>query len=248
MTRFPDHFSDHAGVYARFRPSYPAALFDYLAAQTRGRERVWDCGTGSGQAALALAAHFESVVASDPSIQQVAHAFPNEHVTYVVATAEASPLADASCDLITIAQALHWFDTERFFAEARRVLRAGGVLAAWCYELMQVSPAVDAVVGDYYRDIVGPYWPSQRRLVDEGYRSIAFPFEEWQAPSLAIEADLDLPALLGYLDSWSAARRYRKAHGEDPQAAIRAALREAWGEPTGRRPIRWPLSLRIGRK
>ncbi len=247
MTRFADHFSGHAGVYAQFRPHYPAALFDYLAAQTRAHERVWDCGTGSGQAAVALAERFAMVVASDPSVRQLVHAAGHRRVAYCAATAEAPPLATASCDLITVAQALHWFDTARFFAAARRVLRPGGVLAVWCYELMQVVPAVDAVVTRFYRDVVGDYWPPQRRLVEEGYRSLDFPFAEWQAPPLAIEAQLDLPALQGYLDSWSAAQRYRQARGTDPQDAIRCELQAAWGDPVVRRRVRWPLRLRIGR-
>lgn len=244
---FADHFSGHAGVYARFRPRYPAALFDYLAAQTPRRGRVWDCGTGSGQAAVALAGYFETVVASDPSAQQIANAERHARVSYFVSTAECPPLATGSCDLITVAQALHWFDAARFFDAARRILRPGGVLAAWCYELMSVTPAIDAVVRHYYHEVVGPYWPPQRKLVEEGYRSMAFPFDEWQGPPIAIETELELPALLGYLDTWSAAQRYRQARGAEPQDQVRAALLAAWGDPAQSRQVCWPVSLRIGR-
>ncbi|KAA3629717.1 MAG: class I SAM-dependent methyltransferase [Proteobacteria bacterium] len=246
MSAYSDHFSDHAGVYARFRPRYPQALFDYLATHVRCHERAWDCGTGSGQAALALTRHFASVIASDPSTQQIANAERHARVTYLVAAAERPPLAAASCDLITVAQALHWFDTPRFFAAAKSILRAGGVMAVWCYELMKIKPQIDAVIDHYYQAVVGPYWPPQRRLVEEGYRSIVFPFEEWPVPSIAMEAELDLPSVLGYLDSWSAAQRYRKARGEEPQDVIRDTLLEAWGDPAQRRLVRWPVCLRIG--
>lgn len=247
MAGFHDHFSGHAGSYARFRPRYPTALFDHLASRAPGCGRAWDCGTGSGQAAVALAEYFEMVVASDPSARQIANAEPHARVAYLVASAERSPLAASSCDLITVAQALHWFDTPRFFAAARRILRPQGVVAVWCYELMRITPALDAVIEHYYRDVVGPYWPPERQLVEEGYRSIAFPFEEWQAPPLAMANNLDLSALLGYLDTWSAAQRYRAARGEDPLDRVRDRLREAWGDPARRRTVRWPLSLRIGR-
>lgn len=247
LSTFSDHFSGHADVYAQFRPSYPSALFDYLAVHTPHHERAWDCGTGSGQAAVALAGHFSSVVASDPSARQIANARRHARVIYLVATAECPPFSAASCDLITVAQALHWFDIPRFFDAAKRILREGGVMAAWCYELMKITPQVDAVVDHYYHAVVGPYWPPQRRLVEEGYRSIEFPFDEWQAPALAIEAELDLPALLGYLDSWSAAQRYRQARGVEPQDVVSAGLLQAWGDPSERRTVRWPVSLRIGR-
>lgn len=244
---FLDHFSGHAGIYAQFRPHYPPALFDYLVEQTPRHERAWDCGTGSGQAAVALAEHFDVVIASDPSAQQIANATEHPRIAYVVATAERPPLAAESCDLVTVAQALHWFDTNRFFAAVRGILRPGGVIAAWCYELMQITPEVDAIVAHYYREIVGPYWPPERRLVEQGYRSIAFPFEEWQAPSMAIEAVFELGSLLGYLDSWSAAQRYRKARGCDPQSEILSALLDAWGGPQRQHTVRWPISFRIGR-
>ena len=177
MAETSNPFGAVAAHYAAFRPTYPAALFAWLAAESPGRTLAWDCATGSGQAALALAEHFEQVVATDVSAEQLAHAGRHPRVRYARAPAEASPLDDASADLVTVAQALQWFDLDAFFAEVDRVLRPGGLLAAWTYLLFETSPEVDAIILRYYRETLGPYWAWERRLVEEGYASVAFPFE-----------------------------------------------------------------------
>lgn len=244
---FKNHFSAQATEYAQYRPRYPAALFEWLASIAPGRTLAWDCGTGNGQAAVALAAHFERVIASDPSAEQIAHAEPHPRVQYFVGTAEAPPAEARGADLVTCAQALHWFDFDRFYAGLDGILKPGGIFAAWGYGLMQVTPAVDAVVLDYYQNIVGPYWPPDRAHIESGYRSIPFPFDEMAAPPFAMSAKWDLDALLGYLDTWSATRRYRAALGEDPLLALRPVLGAAWGEGAAR-DIEWPLFLRAGRR
>ncbi len=245
---FKDHFSALAERYARYRPRYPEALFDWLAAQAPARALAWDCGTGNGQAALALASRFARVVATDPSAAQIAQAVPAANVDYRVEPAEAASLADASADLITVAQALHWFDLARFNAEAARVLKPGGVLAAWGYEGARGTPAVTPVVRRFYEQVIVGDWPPERAHVDNGYRDLALPFPELPAPVFELEAEWTLEALCGYLSSMSATRNYQRRTGADPLDEIRAELAAAWGDPAERRPIRWPLKLKWARK
>ena len=246
MPRFADHFSARAAGYARFRPRYPDALLAWLAERAPARERAWDCAAGNGQASDALAGHFDLVVATEPSAAQVAAREPHARVRWVRATAEAVPLADRSVDLATVAQALHWLDRDAFYAEARRVLRPGGVLAVWSYGLLTVTPAVDAVVRELHEPVLGDYWPAGRWWVDAGYASLDFPFAELSPPPFAMQAGWTLPDLLGYLDTWSAARAYRERHGADPLDLVRDRLRDAWGGDE-RRTVRWPLAIRAGR-
>jgi SAM-dependent methyltransferase len=201
---FQDHFSGHADRYGAFRPTYPVALFEYLASLAPARDLAWDCATGNGQAALALSPFFGRVVATDASPQQVAQARPHDRIDYLVAPAERTPLPESSIDLITVAQALHWFALPAFYSEVLRVARPGGILAAWCYELNEITPEVDQVIGRLYSDILGGDWPPERRLVEEGYRTIPFPFDEVAPPQFSMGARWDLPRLLGYLGTWSA--------------------------------------------
>ena len=244
---FKDHFSGHAALYSRYRPTYPEPLFDFLAGVAPSRALVWDCATGGGQAAVALAERFEKVIATDASTQQIKEAKPHPKIEYRVAPAEAGGLDSASVDLLTVAQALHWFDQEKFYAEAQRTLKPGGVLAVWSYNLLSITPELDALVNHFYHDIVGPYWPPERKLVEQGYRGIVFPFTEIPAPEFAMSADWTLDDFTGYLTTWSSVRRYLEAKGADPVAALRPALREKWGDPGKSRRINWPLEMRAGR-
>jgi SAM-dependent methyltransferase len=247
MEEFRDHFSRAASQYAAFRPRYPAALFEALAALAPGRRLAWDCATGSGQAAIGLAAIFDRVVATDASAAQIGAALPHPRVEYRVAPAEDGGLPAGSVDLVTVAQALHWLDRGRFYAEARRVLVPGGVIAVWCYALMEIDPAIDALVRVFYRDTIGPFWPPERSLVESGYRQVEFPFEELALPPMRLEAAMTLPALANYVRTWSAVLRFHEATGSDPVAALEAALRPLWGDPDRPREVRWPLAVRAGR-
>ena len=245
---FQDHFSRAAGAYAAFRPTYPAALFDALAGLVPAHRTAWDCATGSGQAACALAARFERVVATDASAEQIAAARAHPGVEYRLAEAGDSGLEAGSIDLVTVAQALHWFDLGRFYAEARRVLVPGGVLAVWTYADPRLDePALDAAIRRFTRGTVGAFWPPERRLVDDGYRSLAFPFEEIALPGFVLERAWTLPELAGYLRTWSASQRYLDRHGADPVLLFEAEARAAWGDPALRRTARWPLAVRAGR-
>jgi ubiquinone/menaquinone biosynthesis C-methylase UbiE len=244
---FKDHFSRLAAQYAQYRPRYPAALFDYLAKECRSRKRAWDCACGSGQATLDLAERFEAVVATDASAQQIAAAKAHPRVTYSVARAEDSGLESDSVDLITVAQSLHWFDRPLFYAEVKRVLRNSGLLAVWTYGVPRLNDgSIDKLLKTYYWDTVGAYWPPERRYVEDGYRSLEFPFPEMKSPSLSMREDWTMAQFLGYLRSWSATGRYVDAKGEDPVVALEEKLAPGWGPRT--RTVSWPLSLRVGRK
>ncbi|MBL9215179.1 MAG: class I SAM-dependent methyltransferase [Opitutaceae bacterium] len=234
---FKDHFSSKAAVYAKARPTYPPALFSALAGLAPGRTLAWDCGAGNGQASLGLAAHFERVVATEPSAAQLAEAAPHPRVTYLPGAELAPSLAPGSVDLVTAAQAAHWFDREKFYGEVRRVLRPGGAVALWTYALCQVTPEIDALVDRFYSEIVGPYWPPERRHTESGYREFAF-------PALAMEHEWTLDEFVTYLRTWSAVTRYTQALGVDPVTPLQRQLVQAWGSP--RRLIRWPLRGRVG--
>lgn len=245
--KFQDHFSTQAVGYAKARPTYPAELFAELARLAPGRGLAWDAGSGNGQAAVALAEHFEQVVATEPSEAQLASAQAHPRVTYHRSAETAPMLAEASVDLVTVAQAAHWFDRTQFYAEVQRVLRPGGVVALWTYALCHITPEIDAVVGRLYADIVGAYWPPERVHTETGYRDFAFPFAEFPFPQFAMELDWTAAAFVAYLRTWSSVARYQKAHaGEEPVALIESELSGLWGA-TARR-VRWPLSGRIGRR
>ena len=247
MSGFKDHFSSASERYAAYRPDYPAALFAWLAGQCAEQALAWDCATGSGQAALGLAPHFRRVVATDASAEQIRHAAPHPLVDYRVAPAEASGLPDCSADLVTVAQAAHWFDLPRFHAEAARVLTPGGIVALWGYGRMVLPGGMDARLQRFYAETVGPYWPPERTLIDDAYRSLDFPFAEIQPPSFAIEVEWTLPRLMDYLSTWSSVKRYQAARGCDPLPALMAELAPGWGDPETARKLQWPLFLRVGR-
>lgn len=240
---FQDHFSGHADDYARFRPTYPSALFDWLADRAPGRSLAWDAACGNGQASRELAQRFERVVASDASLRQIASAEPHPAVSYWVARSEASGLGSGVADLVCVAQAAHWFDMPAFAAEVARVARPGALVAVWCYALARVTPAIDRSVFHFYEDVLGPFWPPERRLIDGGYRDLHFPFREIDAPGFVMAERWTLERFLGYLGTWSAYRRYIEGR-EDPMPALRAGLESCWG--AGAREVRWPLHLRVG--
>jgi len=244
---FQDHFSDVAAAYAAYRPSYPPALVDFLARLAPARRLVWDAGCGSGQLSLLLAGHFERVVATDASPEQIARATAHPKVEYRCARAEASGLPERVADLVTAAQAAHWFDLPAYFAEVRRVARPGGIVALISYGVVTADADLDAVIRPFYREVLGAYWPPERRHVDEGYRSLPFPFEELDGPSLEIRLDWRLEQLVGYVGTWSAVWALERAQGQGSFATFRRELAKAWGPATTVRTVRWPLALRVGR-
>lgn len=245
---FHDHFSGVANRYADFRPRYPSALFDYLATLAPRNSVVWDCACGNGQASFDLAARFDRVVATDASQEQIASAKPHPKIEFRVASAEQSGLPGSSVGLVTVAQAVHWFNLEKFFAEAQRVLAPGGVIAVWAYGINTVEgEAVDGLVQDFYWNTVGPYWPPERKIVEgDGYRALPFPFAEITPPSFVMEVQWTCEQLLGYFSTWSATSRYIKAKGHDPVPLLATDLKRIWPDGQRRRVV-WPLPLRVGR-
>jgi len=243
---FQDHFSRQAVEYGRYRPQYPPALAAHVASLAPSRALALDVATGNGQAAIDLAAHFELVLASDASGAQLARAVAHPRVRYLRHAAERLPLADRVADLLVAAQAAHWFDLPRFYAEARRVLRPGGVVALWTYDKPRVDAAVDAAVDSFYDTVVGRYWPPERRYVEQRYRTLPFPLAELPAPAFELRSDWPLAALLGYLGTWSAVARYRAAEQRDPLPQVAAALAPLWPDGGVRRLV-WPIHLRLGR-
>lgn len=244
---FQDHFSSHAAAYADARPGYPEDLFAWLAAQARGHDLAWDAGCGNGQASVALAGYFDSVYASDPSGAQIASAVPNARVRYVVGAAEASGLPTGCADLVTVAQAYHWLDTTRFCAEARRVLKAQGLIAVWSYAQSEVDEDVDQIFDELHDVRLAQDWPAGRDHVLNRYRDLPFDFERVPTPAFEMRTEWNLHQYLAYLRSWSASQRYLARTGCDAVQEISDAMREAWGDPGLARSVRWPLLLLAGR-
>ncbi|MDE2041696.1 MAG: methyltransferase domain-containing protein [Alphaproteobacteria bacterium] len=245
MNDFKDHFSGHAGAYADYRPTYPDALFAAIAQVAPARRAVWDVGCGNGQASVGLARHFDHVFATDASAQQIAAAQAHERIDFRAAPAEHSGLDAASVDAILIAQALHWFDFDAFYAEARRVAKPGAPIIATAYELAQIAPEIDAEVRQFYKADIGPYWPADRAHVETGYQEIPWPFAPLNFTAISMNALWSLDQWLGYVTTWSAVRRYMAATGKDPVPALRAQLKPLWGNTP--RAINWPLVIKAGR-
>ena len=241
---FKDLFSGHASDYKKFRPQYPSTLFSYLATLSEEKHLAWDVGTGNGQAALELAKYFKKVMATDPSGDQLKAAEVRENITYLECGVKNEVLVNHSVDLVTVAQAFHWFPQEPFFSEIRRVAKPSAIFAIWCYELAHINPEIDKIVQKLYGEILGPYWEKERRLVEEGYRKEKVPFLEMPAPNFSMEKEWDLEAWMGYLGTWSALRKYWKQKNQDPRELI-PEISSAWGNLKTVRKVQWPLSLRV---
>jgi len=242
-----NHFDRGGQAYARFRPEYPRALADWLAGVAPDRAAALDVGCGNGQLTRLLAPHFRQVTGIDPSADQIAHAAQVDGIDYRCAPAERMPMSDASVSLVTAAQAAHWFDLPAFYREVRRVGRPGAVLALVSYGVLTLEPALAERFAVFYRDEIGPYWPPERTLVDSGYATIDFPFEEIAAPALEIRLDWRLPEFLGYVGTWSAVRKAREAGQDALLARFADDIGTLWGDPGMARAIVWPIAMRVGK-
>ena len=233
MNSYMNHFADNAAKYQQFRPHYPKALYEYLLTLTQKHERSWDVGTGNGQAATALSPFFREVIATDLKQGQLDAAPKKDNIHYIACPAEKPPIQEHSIDLITVAQALHWFQFDEFYQEVRRVIKPGGVFSAWCYTLANISPAIDKLTQHLYSDILGDtYWPKERHYIDEQYQTIPFPFHRIQTPIFMIERPLNLFQWIGYLNTWSALQEYKNKNAEkNPLDWIIDDLQKAWGAP-----------------
>lgn len=241
-----DNFSTQAKGYAQFRPTYPQELYDFLLSLVQDKNAAWDCATGNGQVAAVLAGYFEQVFATDISENQLKNAVKAANITYLVESSEQSSFGDDTFDLITVAQAIHWFRFDDFFAEVKRTLKPGGIFAAFGYGLMQIDEKVDAVVGKLYEEILGSYWDEERRYIEQQYTTIPFPFEEIPAPEYAIKTRWNFDQLTGYLNTWSSLQHYIKANGSNPLDLVMADLEQAWGADE-EKEIRFPIILKVGR-
>lgn len=242
-TDFKDHFSVQASLYQQFRPVYPGALFKYLGALSPSSQLAWDCACGSGQAAQGLSPFFEYIRATDASASQIEHATGAANVSFERSTAEQSSFKDGSVDLVAVAQAFHWFEHPAFFMEVKRVLKPKGVLALWTYNLSGVDPVIDGLVNHFYESVIGPYWPPERKMVENAYKDIDFPFSKVERlKAFEMSSSWSLNQYLGYISTWSAVQSYKKNCERDPMEGLYAQLTKVWGEDDFKN-ITWPLTL-----
>lgn len=217
MKNLNDHFSRQSATYKKYRPLYPIELYEEILDLTPGRNECWDCGTGNGQVAQILSQYFERVMASDISKNQISNSVKAPNITYSVERAENSSFLDNQFDLITVAQAIHWFDFKAFNKEAKRVLKDGGIIAVWGYGLLHVDDAIDKLIHKFYNQIVGPYWPKERGHIDNEYASIIFEFTEMKAKNeYEIKTNWSLGELEGYFNSWSSVQNYIQTNADNP--------------------------------
>lgn len=239
-----DRFSNHAKQYAAFRPAYPKALYDFIFGHVKNFDSAWDAGTGNGQVARDLALRFKKVFATDISEKQLANATRAENIQYSIAGEEPN-FPDSSFDLITTAQAIHWFHIPKFYNEVNRVGKKDAVIAVWGYGLLNIHPDIDKTLQNFYVNIVGPYWDKERRLIDDHYKTIPFPFEEIVTPAFHISVDWTLPEFQGYLSTWSSVQKYIHANRVNPVGDFIKEIRPLW--KSDRQKINFPLFLRLGK-
>jgi SAM-dependent methyltransferase len=244
---FKDHFSIQADIYSRYRPQYPDSLYSYLSSLTPEHELAWDCGTGNGQAAQGLSAYYTTVRATDPSAEQIRHAISRNNIFYIVEKAENSSLPDHSADLITIANALHWFDFDSFYAQAKRVLKKDGIIAAWGCGLPLITPEADEIIKEFHDHILGNYWLPENHLVEKKYETIPFPFESISTPDFTAVKFMNLEDLIGFINTWSAVQRFIKENHYNPTARLKVNLLKTWGDPLQEKQVRWELIMKVGK-
>ena len=220
--------TSNAENYRRYRPDYPERLFHYLAMLSDNHDAAWDVATGNGQAAIGLAQHFSTVYASDISSRQLEFAHKRSNIQYIVGKAEQGKFPDESIDIITVAQSLHWLDIDKFFSEAKRILRPGGVLAVWYYQLLEISLEVDAVIRYFHDQVLSDYWPIQRKALDNNFADYQFPFATIATPDFTIEKTWTFDKVLGHLNCWSATQNYIQQEGKNPLEPLRQKLASAW--------------------
>lgn len=247
-TAFKDYFSGNSEAYSQFRPKYPAELFSYLASISNHQQKAWDCATGNGQSAVALSDYFSEVIATDASKTQIENAVHKNGIRYRVATAENSHIESNSIDLIAVAQAFHWFDTNAFSKEAERVLKQGGIIAIWTYNLLSIQSNIDEIIYHFYQSTLGEFWAFERKMVEDGYRDVQLPFIEIDAPQFHMSAQWNLSQLIGYLCTWSAVKKFQQELGINPVEQIHSELHKAWGQPDQLLTIKWPLGIRVWQK
>ena len=240
-----DNFSDQSKAYAQFRPHYPGEMFAYLFTLLNAKDAAWDCGTGNGQVAGVLADHFTNVYATDISQQQLNEAVKKNNIHYSVQPAEKTSFADDQFDLITIAQAIHWFQFDTFYGEAKRTLKPKGLIAVIGYGLVQTEKSLQEIINHFYTKIIGPFWDAERHYIDEGLQTIPFPFEEIKMPAFTMVYEWSFEQLIGYIGTWSAVKHYAKQNQTDPVLLIKDSLESVWGNQS-HHSFTFPILLRVG--
>lgn len=240
-----DNFSQDSDKYAKYRPQYPAELFEYIYSRCNNFEKAWDCATGNGQVAKILAKKFKHVEATDISKNQLQEAPELNNINYAVQQAEKTNFADHQFNLITVAQAIHWFEFNDFYKEVKRTLQPNGILAVIGYGLLGINPELDKIVHDFYDNIIGKYWDEERKYIEENYQTIPFPFKELESPSFEIKYNWLAEDLLNYLSTWSAVKHYQEKNNEDPVKLIEENVKKVWGDK--KREVKFPILLRIGK-
>ncbi len=242
-----DYFSQNADLYAKYRPAYPDALFQLIEEKYAGEKlKAWDCGTGNGQIAARLADFMKEVYASDISSNQVQHAVQRPNIQYSLQRAESVDYTDHQFDLIVVAQAIHWFDFEKFYTEVFRTAKPGAYIVVTGYGNLKINLQIDQVIHFLYENILGSYWYPERVYVDNEYQTIPFPFQDESVPAMNNSFHWSFSHLMGYLHTWSAVRHYQQKNGNNPLELIEQDLKKAWGEQENRE-VRFPLILRVGK-
>jgi SAM-dependent methyltransferase len=239
-----DLFSNHANQYAAFRPTYPNDLYRFIFSHVKNFEAAWDAGTGNGQVARDLSPRFKKIFATDISARQLENAYQAENIFYSVA-GETTSLPTHSQDLICVAQAIHWFDRDKFYAEVNRVAAPNALIAVWGYSLLHINPEIDALLSDFYVNHVGPYWDKERKLIDEEYSTITFPFSEIKSPEFSLTFQWTIDEFQGYLNTWSSVQKYIQKNKSNPVEELIGTIQPLWRST--KMKIRFPLFLRIGK-
>ena len=240
-----DNFSVQATAYAQYRPRYPEELFQYILSFVKEKNAAWDCGTGNGQSAQELCKYFNTVFATDISQKQMDNAYRADNIFYSLQPAEKTNLADKSIDLVTVSQALHWFDFEKFYAEVARAAKQDAIIAVWTYSLLQISNPINNIIHRYHFNTLANYWDAERKYVDDNYASVPFPFDEVTTPAFAIKLQWTLQELEGYFYTWSALQKFIAVNNFSPVDELMGQIKPLWGNDE-KREIIFPVHLRLG--
>lgn len=241
-----DNFSIQSDNYAKYRPAYPTEFYDYLYSLIPASHAAWDCGTGNGQVAFELAKKFDHVFASDISESQIKNALQSKNIVYSIQAAELTSFKNDQFDLIIVAQAIHWFDFDKFYSEVRRTGKSNAILCVLGYGKIEISEEMNRVINNFYRNVIGSYWDKERKYIDENYKTIPFPFEEYTAPDFVNKIQWSLEYLIGYLNTWSAVKHFISKNNYNPLDALKKEIEILWGD-SEEREVRFPLLLRIGK-
>lgn len=239
-----DNFSKQASLYAAFRPQYPSDLYAYIYKHVDTFNAAWDCATGNGQVASVLSTTFDMVYATDISDAQLSQAHKMQNIIYSKASAESSGLKTAHIDLITVGQAIHWFDTKLFYEEAIRVGRENATICYWGYGLLQINEAIDQIIDHFYNKTVGPFWDPERKIIDNNYNDIVFPLKQQKSANFLLQVRWSLDHLLGYLSSWSAVQKYIDINKSNPVNDIQSELEKLWINDL---TVTFPIFLKLGK-